>query len=254
MSGNEILLNMEHYRYFRPTEIAGSLLALSRVPEQEKFDWEQHPYVSCVIDRLVDLLPRFDKAHLMQVAIIFDRLRVKSDRTSIKNLVEYWKKLEEMLPKVYHKLTPLDCFKFLEITLRNNRPTQDFYDTYMNIFPLHVSKFSAHQLVIVLNFLTKHGYSCVGANCREPARDSHDPLREAGEEDSAAELCPVPFDYAQSCCAEVCCKWLTKCSRISSSGLTTISLIYTPLSCMLLRRKRCRTDFTFSRGNVRRLT
>lgn len=203
MSGNEILLNMEHCHYFRPTEVTGSLLALSRVPEQEKFDWEEHPYVSCVIDRLVDLLPRFDKAHLMQVGIIFDRLHIKSNSTSMKEFVGYWNKLEEMLAKVYHKLTPLDCFKLLEITLRNDRPMQDFYDVYLNIFPSHIPKFSVHQLVTVLNFATKLGYSCVDIDYRKSARDPHDPLREAGEEDFAADLRPVPFDLAQPRCAEV---------------------------------------------------
>jgi hypothetical protein len=78
MTGNEILLNMEYCEYFRPTEVTGSLLALSRVPEQEKFDWEEHPYVSNVLEKLLELMPRLKKEHLLQSIIIFDRLRIKS--------------------------------------------------------------------------------------------------------------------------------------------------------------------------------
>lgn len=79
MSGNEILFNMENYHYFRPTEIMGSLSALSHIPEQINFKWETHPYVSGTLDRLIELMPQFKKNQLIQSLIIFDRLRIKSE-------------------------------------------------------------------------------------------------------------------------------------------------------------------------------
>lgn len=91
MTGNEILLNMENGDYFRPTEVVGSLSALCHIDEQTsidtqnprvEFDWEKHPYVSRVLDRLIELLPQFKKSQIVQTGIILDRLRVKSDRTS----------------------------------------------------------------------------------------------------------------------------------------------------------------------------
>ena len=71
---------MQYSEYFRPTEVTSSLIALTRVPEQVNFNWEEHPNVSKTVERLIDLLPGFKKNHIVQTGLILDRLRIKSPR------------------------------------------------------------------------------------------------------------------------------------------------------------------------------
>eukprot|EP01022_Parablepharisma_sp_SALTPOND_P023258 TRINITY_DN4865_c0_g1_i1.p1 TRINITY_DN4865_c0_g1~~TRINITY_DN4865_c0_g1_i1.p1 ORF type:complete len:1061 (-),score=72.97 TRINITY_DN4865_c0_g1_i1:835-4017(-) len=79
MSGNEILLNMQYCEHFRPTEVVGSLVALSHIRDQTKHDWNKHPSVLQTLERLLNLLPQLKKPQIVQTGFVLDRLRIKSD-------------------------------------------------------------------------------------------------------------------------------------------------------------------------------
>ena len=59
---------------------------------------------------------------------------------------------------MYHKLTALDYFKLLDISVRNERPMHNFYEVYSNLVPVHIPKLSISQLVFMFNIMTKKRY------------------------------------------------------------------------------------------------
>jgi hypothetical protein len=66
MSGNEILLNMTNFEYFRNGEIVNSIMELGKrthLPQNKDLtenNWDEHPYAGKVVKELVKRLPTFN--------------------------------------------------------------------------------------------------------------------------------------------------------------------------------------------------
>lgn len=149
MSGNEILLNMQNYEFFRMSEMIGSLTALYQKDKSDEHDWNDHPTVTEIFAHLKKHVDQLSFAELKFLALATDRLRYEDD--------ELWVSLSKNLLRLLHKFQSSDFPFILDLFcnrkdvngdfIRPDRAEHEFFARLITILPMHVKKFTNEQLI-----------------------------------------------------------------------------------------------------------
>jgi len=116
LTGNQILLNMKNYEYFRNSEKAYCWFYLSKTKGSNLYDWDSHELASNAIENTIKHINEFSSQEFALIVNAFEVLKIKNE--------EFWSHVGKNFKK-HHPSLLGDHFSYVFLPLINSEYVGD---------------------------------------------------------------------------------------------------------------------------------
>lgn len=162
MTGNEILINLQHCSYMTTGEVLNCLLALHKRDRKLEYPWEQHPWFKDAIIKYSSKIFRTSHKHVLMGIQMADKFKLEDERlwrNSARRMCMFLHKFKAgqlaQILDIYSRKKEQDDLSMDYYTKQKERAWPGFIERIVSILPLHIPQMTNAQVVRTFEILVE---------------------------------------------------------------------------------------------------